>query len=187
MITEHCALAAAELARCGRRLGEPRYIQAAQRAASFLISQPFAGHGHTALPASLSPTGMLQAQPTCGASAALALAQLTLGSGEGMEEYAQSGLRLLSSALHAFVRPDALVMHTPKDPAAFFPRVPAIYDSELPSPAATLVRCLRIADRLHQQAHYAEAIEAIWRAAAPAVKAQPLSCAGLIDAMTERD
>ena len=185
VITKHCALAAAALARCGRRLGEARYIQAAQRAVTFLISQPPAGHGQTVLPASLSPTGMLQAQATCGASAALSLAQLTLGSGEGMEEYAHSGLRLLSSALHAFVRTDALVMHTPKDPASFFPRVPAIYDSELPSPAATLVRCLRIADRLHQQAHYAEAIEAIWQAAAPAVRAQPLACAGLIDAMTE--
>ena len=183
VITEHCALAAAALARCGRRLGEARYTQAAQRAVTFLISQPPAEPA--ALPASLSPTGMLHAQATCGASAALALVQLTLGCNDGMEEYAQSGLRLLSAALHAFVRQDGLVMHTPQDPAAFFPRVPAIYDSELPSPAATLTRCLRIADKLHQQAHYADAIETIWRAAAPAAKAQPLACAGLIDAMTE--
>lgn len=187
VITEHCALAAAILAACGRRLGEARYTQAAQRAVTFLISQIPAGHGPMALPASCYPTGMLQAQATSGASAALALAQLTLGSREGMEEYAQSGLRLLSSALHAFVRTDGLVMHTLKDPAAFFPRVPAIYDSELPSPAALLVRCLRMADRLHRQAHYAQAIEAIWQAAAPAVKAQPLSCASLIDAMTEEN
>lgn len=185
VIAEHCALSAVSLARCGRRLGEARYIQAAQRAVTFLISQP--PTGSMALPASLSPTGMLYAQATCGAGAALALAQLTLGCSDGMEEYAQNGLRLLSAALHAFVRQDGLVMHTPQDPAAFFPRVPAIYDSELPSPAATLVRCLRIADRLHQQAHYSDAIETIWHAAAPAVKAQPLACAGLIDAMTEKE
>ena len=124
-------------------------------------------------------------QATCSASAALALAQLTLGTQEGMEEYAQSGLRLLSAALHAFVRQDGLVMHTPKDPAAFFPRVPAIYDSELPSAAALLVHALRIADHLHAGAHYADAISAIWEAAAPAVKMQPLACASLIDAMTQ--
>ena len=187
VITGHCALAAATLASCGRRLSEPRYTQAAQRAVSFLISQPPAGHSPMALPASAYPASPLYAQATCGASAALALAQLTLGQGEGMEEYAQSGLRLLSAALHAFVRPDGLVMHTQKDPAAFFPRVPAIYDSELPSPAALLVRCLRIADRLHGQAHYADAIATIWEAAAPAVKAQPLACASLIDAVTEGD
>ena len=104
-----------------------------------------------------------------------------------MEEYAQSGLRLLGAALHAFVRRDGLVMHTPEDPAAFFPRTPAIYDGELPSPAATLVRCLRIADALYSQAHYADAIDAIWKAAAPAVRMQPLACAALVDAMTEED
>ncbi|MBE5799681.1 MAG: DUF255 domain-containing protein [Clostridiales bacterium] len=185
VITEHCALAAAVLAACGRRLGEARYTQAAQRAVSFLISQPPAGHGITPLPASAYPSSPIHAQATCGASAALALAQLTLGQSEGMEEYAQSGLRLLSAALHAFVREDGLVMHAPRDPAAFFPRVPAIYDSELPSPAATLVRCLRIADQLYQQGHYADAIAAIWEAAASGVRAQPLACAGLIDAMTE--
>ena len=185
VITEHCALAAAVLAQCGRRLGEPRYTQAAQRAVSFLISQPPAMRDPMPLPASAYPSSPIHAQATCGASAALALAQLTLGENEGMEEYAQSGLRLLHAALHTFVRTDALVMHTPKDPAAFFPRVPAIYDSELPSPAALLVRCLRIADRICPQAQYQQAIERIWEAAAPAVKAQPLTCAALIDAMTE--
>ena len=104
-----------------------------------------------------------------------------------MEEYAQSGLRLLHTVLHTFVRQDALVMHTPKDPAAFFSRVPAIYDSELPSPAALLVRCLRIAQRMCGQEEYGQAIERIWEAAAPAVKAQPLACAALIDAMTEEE
>ena len=100
-----------------------------------------------------------------------------------MEEYAQSGLRLLNAALHAFIRQDALVMHTAKDPASIFPRVPAIYDGELPSPAALLVRCLHIAQRLCGQEEYGQAIERIWEAAAPAVKAQPLGCAALIDAM----
>lgn len=184
VITGHCALAAAVLAACGRRLSEPRYTQSAQRAVSFLISQPAAGGGPAALPVSAHPSSPLYAQATCSASAALALAQLTLGCQDGMEEYAQSGLRLLSAALHTFVRPDGLVMHTPKDPAAFYPRVPAIYDTELPSPAALLIHALRIADRLHAQAHYADAIDAIWHAAAPAVRVQPLACASLIDAMT---
>lgn len=187
VITSHCALAAAVLAASGRRLSEPRYTQAAQRAVTFLISQIPAGRGPMALPVSISPASPLYAQATCGASAALTLALLTLGQSEGMEEYAQSGLRLLSATLHAFVRRDGLVMHTSEDPAAFFPRTPAIYDSELPSPAALIVRCLRMADRMHKQAHYADAISAIWEAAAPAVKAQPFACAALIDAMTEED
>ena len=186
VITAHCALAAAVLAACGRRLSQPRYTQAAQRAVSFLISQSGGGRPMS-LPASAYPASPLYAQATCGASAALALAQLTLGAQDGMEEYAQSGLRLLSAALHTFVRQDGLVMHTPKNPAEIFPRVPAIYDCELPSPAALLVKALRIADKLHAKAHYAEAIDAIWAAAAPAVKAQPLSCASLIDAVVHED
>ena len=185
VITEHCALAAAVLALCGQRLGEPRYTQAAQRAVTFLISQPPAG-GPFPLPASVSPVSPIYAQATCGASAALALAQLTLGSQSGMEEYAESGLRLLGAALHAFVRPDGLAMHTPKDPAAFFPRVPAIFDGELPSPAALLVHALRIADGLRPEAHYDDAIRALWDAAAPTAKAQPIACAALIDAVTQK-
>ena len=185
VVTEHCALAAAVLAMCGKRLGKPRYTQAAQRAVTFLISQPPAG-GPSPLPASVSPVSPLHAQAVCGASAALALAQLTLGSQPGMEEYALSGLRLLGAALHAFVRPDGLVMHTPRDSAAFFPRTPAIYDGELPSPAALLVHALRIADSIRPDAHYADAVESIWQAAAPAVKAQPIACASLIDAMTQK-
>lgn len=184
VLTEHAALAAAVLAQCGKRLGEARCIQAAQRAVTFLISQPPASGGPAPLPASLIPVSPLFAQATCGASAALALAQLTLGQIEGMEEYTFSGLRLLGAALHAFVRPDGVVMHTPRDPAAFFPRVPAIYDSELPSPAALLVHALRLAHELRPQAGYGEAIEAIWEAAAPAAKAQPIACASLIDAMS---
>ena len=187
VITAHCALAAAVLAVCGRRFSEPRYTQAAQRAVSFLISQPSTRHGPIPLPVSAYPASPLYMQATCSASAALALAQLALGSQEGMEEYAQSGLRLLSAALHAFVRTDGLVMHTPKDPAAFFPRVPAIYDGELPSGAALLVHALRMADHLHAGAHYADAILAIWEAAAPAVKMQPLACASLIDAVTQEN
>ena len=138
------------------------------------------------MPASVSPVSPIYAQATCGASAALALAQLTLGSQSGMEEYAESGLRLLGAALHAFVRPDCLAMHTPKDPAAFFPRVPAIFDGELPSPAALLVHALRIADGLRPEAHYDDAIRALWDAAAPTAKAQPIACAALIDAVTQK-
>ena len=187
VITEHCALAAAALAFCGRRLAEPRYTQAAQRAVSFLISQSPALHGPTPLPASAYPSSPLLSQATCGASAALALAQLTLGQNEGMGEYTQSGLRLLSTTLRTFVRQDSLVMHTPHDPAACFPRVPAIYDSELPSPAAQLVACLRIASQLQPQSYYSQAIDAIWEAAAPAAKAHPLSCAALIDAVSQAE
>lgn len=184
VISEHCALAASVLAACGHRLGETRYIQAAQRAVSYLIAQPPMVCDALPLPASVYPGSALHAQAVCGASSALALAQLTLSKISGMEEYAQSGLRLLSAALHTFIRPDGLVMHTPQNTGAFFPRVPAIFDSELPSPAAQLVLALRLAHTLRPEAHYDEAIEAIWQAATPAVKAQPLACAGLIDAMT---
>lgn len=183
VLIEHAALAAAILAHCGKRLGETRCIQAAQRAVTFLISQPPASGGPAPLPASMVPVSPLFAQATCGASAALALAQLTLGQSEGMEEYTFSGLRLLGAALHAFVRPNGVVMHTPGDPAAFFPRVPAVYDGELPSPAALLVHALRLAHELRPQAGYDGAIAAIWEAAAPAAKAQPIACASLIDAM----
>ena len=186
VITEHCALAAAILAHFGKKLGESRYTQAAQRAVSYLISQPPAISGYAPLPASLCPSSILHAQATCGAAAALALAQLTLGQSNSMEEYASSGLALLGTCLHTFVRRDGMVMHTPPDPAAFFPRVPAIYDSELPSPAALLVRALRLADQHRPQAGYMDAVHAIWEAAAPAAHAQPLACASLIDSITEK-
>jgi len=186
VITEHCALAASILAHCGKKLGEPRYTQAAQRAVSYLISQPPAMSGYAPLPASLCPASVLHAQATCGAAAALALAQLTLGQSEGMEEYAASGLSLLGACLHAFVRRDGLVMHTPSDPAAFFPRTPAIYDSELPSPAALLIRALRLADQIRPQAGYTDAVQTIWEAAAPAAHAKPLACAALIDAASQK-
>ena len=186
VLTEHCALAAAILAQCGKRLGEPRYTQAAQRAVAFLISQPPVSGACAPLPASLAPVSLLQAQASCGAASALALAQLTLGQCSGMESHAQGGLRLLGAALHAFVRKDGMPMHTPDDPAAFLPRMPAVYDSELPSPAALLVRALHIADQMRPQAGYNGAAAQIWLAAAPAARAQPLSCAALIDAMTEK-
>ena len=187
VITAHCALAAAVLALCGRKLSQPRYIQAAQRAVTFLISQPPIGSGPAQLLASAYPASPLYMQTVCTANAALALALLTLGQSEDMQEYAQSGLRLLGAIVHAFVREDGLVMQTPKDPAAFFPRVPAIYDSEIPSAAALLVRCLKAADRIQGQAQDSNVISAIWQAAAPAVRAQPLACAGLIDAMNNAD
>lgn len=188
VLTEDCALAAAVFASCGRRMGESRYTQAAQRAVTFLVSLPPAlGNpitGTGGLPSSIAPVSPLHAQATCGASAALSLALLTLGQNEGMEEYANSGLRLLGAALHAFVRRDGLVMHTPQDPAAFFPRVPAIYDGELPSPAALLAHALRIANELRPDAHYAQTLRAVWEMAAPVAHDQPLACASLIDAMT---
>ena len=90
----------------------------------------------------------------------------------------------VSGALHAFVRSDGLVMHTPKDPAAFFPRIPAIFDNELPSPAALLVRSLYLADKIQPQVGYRDAIETIWLAASPSAHQQPLACASLIDAIT---
>lgn len=182
VLTEDCALAAAVFALCGRRLGETRYTQAAQRAVSFLIALPSAGSG--GLAPSCAPVSPLHAQATCGASAALALALLTLGQGEGMEAYQAGGLRLLGAALHAFLDRDGLPMHTPQDPAAFLPRIPAVYDGELPSPAALLVHALRLAHAQRPDAHYAEAIDAIWAASAPAVREQPLACAALIDAVT---
>ena len=109
---------------------------------------------------------------------------LSLGRGEGMGDYAAGGLRLLSAALHAFVRADGLVMHTPEDAAAWFPRVPALCDSELPSPAALLVHALRIAQELRPQEGYDEAIGTIWEAAAPFAHEHPLECAALIDAVS---
>lgn len=187
VITSHCALAAAILAACGKKLSQPRYTQAAQRALTFLISQPHIGYGAAQLIASAYPSSPLYMQATCSANAALALALLTLGQNEGLEEYAQSGFRLLGATLRAFVREDGLVMQTPKDPAAFFPRVPAIYDNELPSAAALLVKCLRIADRMHGQTQRNDTIMAIWKAAAPAVRMQPMACAALIDEMNEED
>ncbi len=182
LVTQECALAAAVLALCGRRLGEARYTQAAQRAVSALgMRGPTAGAA-ASLPPPLLPSPALTAVPSCGAAAALALALLTLGQGEGMEGYAQGGLQLLGSALHAFLRRDGMPMHTPDDPAAFFPRVAAVLDDELPSPAALLLLALRRADALRPEAHYAQAAAEIWAAAAPYAHASPLACASLIDA-----
>lgn len=184
LLVADAALAAAVLAQCGQKLGEPRYLLAAQRAVTQLSGLPTARGALTGLPASISPVSPLLAQATCAASAALALAMLSLGREEGMGDYAAGGLRLLSAALHAFVRPDGLVMHTPEDAAAWFPRVPALCDSELPSPAALLVHALRIAQALRPQGRFDEAIETIWQAAAPHVRERPLECAALIDAVS---
>ena len=183
--TMECALAAAILAACGQRLGETRYTQAAQRAVAALSALTPAQSTPAGLPPSIAPASPLRAQATCGASAALSLALLTLGRGEGMAEYAAGGLRLLYASLHAFVRPDGLVMHTPEDTAAWFPRVPALMDGELPSPAALLTHALRLAQAMHpDDPGFSDAAQALWHAAAPCAHAQPLSCAGLIDAMT---
>ena len=50
ILSEDCALAAAVFALCGRRLGESRYIQAAQRAVGYPALRP-----PPALPPSYSP------------------------------------------------------------------------------------------------------------------------------------
>ena len=98
------------------------------------------------------------------------------------------GMRTLNpdadtSALeNAFTTPDGLPMHTPQDAAAFFPRIPAIWDSELPSPAALLLHALALADACRPQAGYKDAALVLWQAAAPYARQQPLACAGLIDA-----
>ena len=113
---------------------------------------------------------------------ALALALLTLGQAEELHTYRESGLRLLGAALHAFTTPDSLPMHTPQDAAAFFPRIPAVWDSELPSPAALLLHALALADACRPQAGYKDAALVLWQAAAPYARQQPLACAGLIDA-----
>lgn len=176
ILSEDCALAAAVFALCGRRLGESRYIQAAQRAVGYLTALS------PALPPSYSPVSALNAQLTCGAGAALALALLTLGQSEELHTYRESGLRLLGAALHAFTAPSGMPMHTPQDAAAFFPRIPAVWDSELPSPAALLLHALALADSLRPQAGYRDAAHVLWEAAAPYARQQPLACAGLIDA-----
>ena len=176
ILSEDCALAAAVFAQCGRRLGESRYIQAAQRAVGYLTALS------PALPPSYSPVSALHAQLTCGAGAALALALLTLGQAEELHTYRESGLRLLGAALHAFTTPSGMPMHTPQDAAAFFPRIPAIWDSELPSPAALLLHALALADACRPQAGYRDAAHILWEAAAPYAHQQPLACAGLIDA-----
>ena len=182
VLVTDCALTAAVLASCGQRLGETRYINAAQRAVHALMAQfpvtPPAG----ALPASCIPAPP-QSFPSCGAAAALALAMLTLAKGEPDGLFASAGFRLLGSALRAFVREDGMVMHTPPSAHAFFPRVPAIFDSELPSPAALLVQALKKAHALRPNTPYDEAIETIFHAAAPYMKHEPIACAGLIQAM----
>jgi len=75
-----------------------------------------------------------------------------------------------------------MVMHTPPSPTDYFPRIPAIFDSELPSPAALLVHALRRAQSLCLDMPYTEAIDTIFTAAAPYMKHEPLACASLIDA-----
>ncbi len=182
VLTQDCALAAAVLAHCGARLGESKYTQAAQRAVSFLTGLPPAYGAHVGLPASIAPVSPLHAQATCGASSALALALLVIGQGKGMQAYAAAGLAQLDAALRAFVRDDGMVVHTPPEDGAFFPRLPAVYDSELPSPAAMLVHALRLADPLAPHAQYAAMIPAIWHAAAPAARAQPIALCSLITA-----
>ena len=112
----------------------------------------------------------------------LALALLTLGQDEALYAYRESGLRLLGAALHLFIAPNGMPMHTPQDSAAFFPRIPAIFDSELPSPAALLLHALALADGFRPEAGYREAAHTLWAAAAPYARQQPLACAGLIDA-----
>lgn len=185
VLSEDCALAANVFALCGRQLGEPRYTQAAQRAVSALLRACPPADGIASLPPALFPIPAAQRQATAGAAAALSLALLQLGKTQGLESYADTGFRLLGATLHAFMRSDGALLHTAEDRAAFFPRIPAFEDSELPSPAATLVRALRIADALRPQARYADAINFIWHHAAAHAKQAPMAHAALIDAVNE--
>ena len=176
-------LAASVFADCGARLGETRYVQAARRTVHAILN----AFPNLSRPSALVPTVLSSAVPvqyTCGATAALSLALLALAGDDASSTDAEYGLRLLGSALHTFVREDGMVMYTPPTLHSAFPRVPAIFDSELPSPAALLVCALKKAQRLRPDAPYGEAIETIWLAAAPYVRHEPMSCAGLIDAMT---
>lgn len=181
LLTADCALAAFVLAECGAKLGEPRFTQAAQRAVNRILTLAPAPGGLAGLTPAAFPASPPQAM--CGAGASLALALFALAQSE--EAFLPSAVRILSATLHAFTRKDGLPMHTPDLPSAVFPRVPAVYDSELPSPAALLVHALRLAHALLPGRGYDEAIDAIWHAAAPAAFAQPLSCAGLIDAVNQ--
>jgi len=177
-----CALTAAILAAGGQRLGETRYISAAQRAVHALMAQFPGLQGGGEFPTSCIPA-QPQSPPSCGAAAALALAMLTLAKDEPDGVFAGAGFRLLGGALRMFVREDGMVMHTPPSPHAFFPRVPAIFDSELPSPAALLVQALKKAHALRPHTPYDEAIETIFHACAPYMKQEPIACAGLIHAI----
>lgn len=183
MLTMDAALTAAVLAQCAQRIGEARYAQAAERTVRALLAQIPHADAPGALPAVGSPIPV-QTPPSCGAATALVLALLTLGKNEPNGAFAATGLRLLGAALHVFVRTDGMVMHTPPA-AAGFPRVPALFDSELPSPAALLVHALIVARALRPDCAYGEAIDAIYTAAAPYIRHEPLACASLIDAFTE--
>lgn len=183
MLTMDAALTAAVFAQCAQRTGEARYAQAAQRTAHALLGLI----PHADVPGALPAVGFpapAQTPPTCGAAAALALALLTLGKAEPNGALAAMGLRLLGAALHAFVREDGMVMHTPPA-AAGFPRVPALFDSELPSPAALLVHALLLAHALRPDAAYGDAIDTIYTAAVPYLRHEPLACASLIAAFSE--
>ena len=181
ILTMDAALAAYALATCGQRTGEARFAQSALRTVHALLSTMPDASMPGALPAVSLPRPV-PAASSCGAAAALSLALLTLAKAEPAGALAATGLRLLGSTLHAFVRPDGMVMHTPEDSVAFFPRVPAIFDGELPSPAALLVHALAAAKRLRPDAPYGDAIDTIYAAAAPYMKHEPMACAGLIDA-----
>lgn len=58
-----------------------------------------------------------------------------------------------------------------------FPGIPALFDSELPSPAALLLHALALADGFRPEAGYREAAHTLWAAAAPYARQQPLACA----------
>lgn len=99
VLTEDCALAATGVRPVRQTARRSRYIQLAQRAVGALTALS------PGLPPSYTPVSALNAQLTCGAGAALALALLTLGQDEALYAYRESGLRLLGAALHLFHRP----------------------------------------------------------------------------------
>lgn len=148
-------------------LGEARYIQLAQRAVGALTALS------PGLPPSYTPVSALNAQLTCGAGAALALALLTLGQDEALW-FTGKAVCVCWRGCICSSPPNGMPMHTPQDSAAFFPRIPAIFDSELPSPAALLLHALALADGFRPEVGYREAAHTLWAAAAPYARQQPL-------------
>lgn len=175
VLTEDCALAATVFALCGRRLGEARYIRwpSGRRRADRAFARPAPvvyARERTQRPAHL--------RRGCGAGAGAADA------GAGRSAVCLPGKRSASAGR------GAASVHRPKRHADAHPaglgrllsRIPAIFDSELPSPAALLLHALALADGFRPEAGYREAAHTLWAAAAPYARQQPLACAGLIDA-----
>lgn len=182
VLSEDCALAAAVFALCGRRLGEVRYIQAAQRAVSFLIALPTAGNMPAVLPPSVSPTSALSAQATCGAAGALALALLTLGQDDAM---ANTSIAVCGRSVPRSMplRPATACPCTPRRTRRRSSRVfpPSMTGNCLRPPRFCSMRS-PLPTPCARRPGYLDASRVLWEAAAPFAREQPLACASLIDA-----